>query len=160
MGQQIQRRLEEVLSLIPCPVSGCWFLHGAETAYYYDSNSGSSLDQVAASSACRSGGTCRYISSCQPIDPVVHETDSPGSFRVAPRRPCLRPAGSCRARGALPAGGTKCRGLLLRLLPLPGDGQHGVLAPRLRRDRRSRPPPASSPPRAGEPPVAPLQATR
>jgi hypothetical protein len=33
MSQQIQRRLEEVLWLIPCPVSGCWFLHGAETAY-------------------------------------------------------------------------------------------------------------------------------
>jgi hypothetical protein len=38
MSQKIKRRLEEVLSLIPCPVSGCWGLHGAETAYYYDSN--------------------------------------------------------------------------------------------------------------------------
>ena len=38
MSQMIQRRLEEVLSLIPCPVSGCWFLHGAETAFYYDRN--------------------------------------------------------------------------------------------------------------------------
>jgi hypothetical protein len=24
--------------MIPCPVSGCWFVHGAETAYYYDDN--------------------------------------------------------------------------------------------------------------------------
>jgi hypothetical protein len=38
MSKPIKRRLEEVLSLIPCPVSGCWFLHGTETAYYYDSN--------------------------------------------------------------------------------------------------------------------------
>jgi hypothetical protein len=38
MSQMIQRRLEEVLSLIPCPVSGCWFLHGAETVFYYDRN--------------------------------------------------------------------------------------------------------------------------
>ena len=33
MSQKIERRLEEVFSLIPCPVSGCWFMHGAETAY-------------------------------------------------------------------------------------------------------------------------------
>ena len=38
MKDKIRRRLEEVMSLIPCPVSGCWFIHGAETAYYYDSN--------------------------------------------------------------------------------------------------------------------------
>ena len=38
MSEQIQRRLEEVMSLIPCPVSGCWGLHGAESSYYYDSN--------------------------------------------------------------------------------------------------------------------------
>lgn len=38
MSDQIQRRLEEVLALIPCPVSGCWFIKGAETAYYYDDN--------------------------------------------------------------------------------------------------------------------------
>jgi hypothetical protein len=36
MCQKIQRRLEEVLSLIPWPVSGCWFLHGAETVFYDD----------------------------------------------------------------------------------------------------------------------------
>ena len=36
MSEQIQRRLEEVMEMIPSPVSGCWFVHGAETAYYYD----------------------------------------------------------------------------------------------------------------------------
>jgi hypothetical protein len=36
MSPEIQRRLEEVLSLLPCPVSGCWGLHGAETASYHD----------------------------------------------------------------------------------------------------------------------------
>jgi hypothetical protein len=39
MSNKIQRRLEEVASLLPCPVSGCWFLHGAETAYYHDTDS-------------------------------------------------------------------------------------------------------------------------
>jgi hypothetical protein len=38
MSQQIQRRLAEVMSLLPCPMSGCWGLHGAETCYYYDTN--------------------------------------------------------------------------------------------------------------------------
>ncbi len=38
MSQQIQRRLEEIMALIPCSVSGCWFVHGAETAYYFDNN--------------------------------------------------------------------------------------------------------------------------
>jgi hypothetical protein len=38
MSEQIRRRLEEVMSMIPCPVSACWFVHGAETAYYYDEN--------------------------------------------------------------------------------------------------------------------------
>lgn len=37
MSEQIQRRLEAVMSLLPCPVSGCWGLQGAETSYY-DSN--------------------------------------------------------------------------------------------------------------------------
>ena len=26
------------MSLLPCPVSGCWGLHGAETNFYYDSD--------------------------------------------------------------------------------------------------------------------------
>jgi hypothetical protein len=26
------------MAMIPCPVSGCWSVHGAETAYYYDEN--------------------------------------------------------------------------------------------------------------------------
>jgi hypothetical protein len=39
MSDKIQRRLEEVMSLLPCPVSGCWGLHGAESTYYYDTNS-------------------------------------------------------------------------------------------------------------------------
>ena len=36
MSEQIQRRLEEIMHLIPCPFSGCWFVHGTESAYYYD----------------------------------------------------------------------------------------------------------------------------
>ncbi len=32
--------------MIPCPVSGCWFVHGAETAYYYDENSGCHVLEV------------------------------------------------------------------------------------------------------------------
>jgi len=32
MSDKIQSRLEEVMSLLPCPVSGCWGLHGAETS--------------------------------------------------------------------------------------------------------------------------------
>ena len=39
MSNKIQRRLEEVASLLPCPMSGCWFLHGAESAYYHDTDS-------------------------------------------------------------------------------------------------------------------------
>jgi hypothetical protein len=38
MSNKIQCRLEEVMSLLPCPVSGCWGLHGAETFYYFDTN--------------------------------------------------------------------------------------------------------------------------
>jgi hypothetical protein len=38
MSEQIQRRLDEIMALIPCPVSGCWFVHGAESAYFYDEN--------------------------------------------------------------------------------------------------------------------------
>src|ERR1700722_4241428 len=38
MSEQIRLRLEEIMALIPCPVSGCWFVHGAETSYFYDSN--------------------------------------------------------------------------------------------------------------------------
>ena len=33
---QIKRRLDEVMSLIPCPIAGCWGLHGATTAFYDD----------------------------------------------------------------------------------------------------------------------------
>ena len=38
MSEQIRSRLDEVMALIPCPVSGCWFVHGAESAYFYDEN--------------------------------------------------------------------------------------------------------------------------
>jgi hypothetical protein len=38
MSEQIRRRLDEIMALIPCPVSGCWFVHGAESAYFYDEN--------------------------------------------------------------------------------------------------------------------------
>ena len=37
-GAKIKRRLEAVMDMIPCPVAGCWSLHGAETAYYFDHN--------------------------------------------------------------------------------------------------------------------------
>ena len=30
MSEQIKRRLEEVMAMVPCPVSGCWFVHGAD----------------------------------------------------------------------------------------------------------------------------------
>jgi hypothetical protein len=36
MSGQIQLRLEEVLLLIPCPIAGCWGVHGAKTVYYFD----------------------------------------------------------------------------------------------------------------------------
>ncbi len=36
MSEQIQLRLEEVLLLMPCPVAGCWGMHGAKTTYYFD----------------------------------------------------------------------------------------------------------------------------
>jgi len=39
MSEQIRLRLEEVFLLIPCPISGCWGLHGASTAYYFDEGS-------------------------------------------------------------------------------------------------------------------------
>ena len=35
---KIKRRLEEVMEMIPCPITGCWSLYGAETAYYFDRN--------------------------------------------------------------------------------------------------------------------------
>jgi hypothetical protein len=35
MSNKYQRRLEEVMSLLRCAVSGCWGLNGAETSYYY-----------------------------------------------------------------------------------------------------------------------------
>jgi hypothetical protein len=33
---KIKARLEEVLQLILCPVSGCWSLHGCHFAYFHD----------------------------------------------------------------------------------------------------------------------------
>jgi hypothetical protein len=36
MSEQIRQRLNEMFNLIPCPVTGCWPLHGAEFEYYYD----------------------------------------------------------------------------------------------------------------------------
>ena len=46
MSDKIQRRLEDVASLLPCPVSGCWGLHGAETSYFYDANCESHVLEV------------------------------------------------------------------------------------------------------------------
>jgi hypothetical protein len=36
MSEKIRERLEEVFHLIPCAIVGCWPLHGAQIAYYYD----------------------------------------------------------------------------------------------------------------------------
>jgi hypothetical protein len=33
---RISERLHDVLTLIMCPIAGCWSLHGAETMIYYD----------------------------------------------------------------------------------------------------------------------------
>ena len=33
---RISDRLHDVLTLIMCPIAGCWSLHGAETMIYYD----------------------------------------------------------------------------------------------------------------------------
>ncbi len=46
MSKQIQLRIEELLLLIPCPVAGCWGMHGAKTAYYYDEGSESHVLEV------------------------------------------------------------------------------------------------------------------
>ena len=46
MTEQIQLRLEEVLLMIPCPSAGCWGLHGAKTAYYYDEDSESHVLEI------------------------------------------------------------------------------------------------------------------
>ncbi len=35
-NQEIRHRLEEVMSMIPCPMAGCWGLHGVQTDCYYD----------------------------------------------------------------------------------------------------------------------------
>ena len=34
------------MALISCPVSGCWFVHGAETAYSYDADCESHVLEV------------------------------------------------------------------------------------------------------------------
>jgi len=46
MSAQIRLRLEEVFLLIPCPISGCWGLHGASTAYYFDEDFGCHVLEV------------------------------------------------------------------------------------------------------------------
>ncbi|MBI3675194.1 MAG: hypothetical protein HY243_01075 [Proteobacteria bacterium] len=33
---QVSERLHNVLTMIMCPIAGCWSLHGAETAVYFD----------------------------------------------------------------------------------------------------------------------------
>jgi hypothetical protein len=33
---RISERLHGVLTMIMCPIAGCWSLHGADTAIYYD----------------------------------------------------------------------------------------------------------------------------
>ena len=33
---KIKARLEEILQVIFCPISGCWPLHGCHCEYYYD----------------------------------------------------------------------------------------------------------------------------
>lgn len=39
MNEQIQLRLEEVLLLMPCTIAGCWGLHGAKMAHFFDEKS-------------------------------------------------------------------------------------------------------------------------
>jgi hypothetical protein len=43
---KIKRRLEQLMEMIPCPVAGCWSLHGAETAYFFDRNCGCHVLEV------------------------------------------------------------------------------------------------------------------
>src|SRR5450631_375396 len=35
---RISERLHDVLTMIMCPIAGCWSLHGAESVIYYDGN--------------------------------------------------------------------------------------------------------------------------
>src|SRR5450759_84755 len=46
MSDQIRLRLEEVLLQLPCPVAGCWGMHGAKTSYYYDNGCESHVREV------------------------------------------------------------------------------------------------------------------
>jgi len=46
MSEQIRLRLEEVFLLIPCPISGCWGLHGATTTYSFDEEFGCHVLEV------------------------------------------------------------------------------------------------------------------
>jgi hypothetical protein len=68
MNDKIKRRLEEVMSLLPCPVLGCWGLHGAETSYFYDSNCECHVLEV------------WPVSVVEPVEPVTngHEGTEPG----------------------------------------------------------------------------------
>lgn len=43
---KIQRRLEDVLEMIPCPIAGCWSFYGAQTAYYFDDDRASHVLEV------------------------------------------------------------------------------------------------------------------
>ncbi len=35
---RIRQRLDDVLSSIMCPIAGCWPIHGAESALYFDND--------------------------------------------------------------------------------------------------------------------------
>ena len=43
---KIETRLADVLNSIPCPVAGCWPLHGGHTEYYFDLDAESHVLEV------------------------------------------------------------------------------------------------------------------
>ena len=43
---KISMRLNDVMKSIPCPVAGCWPMHGAHFEYYYDDDAESHILEV------------------------------------------------------------------------------------------------------------------
>jgi hypothetical protein len=43
---KISMRLNDVMNSIPCPVAGCWPMHGAHSEYYYDDDAESHILEV------------------------------------------------------------------------------------------------------------------
>jgi hypothetical protein len=44
--EKISTRLNDVMNLIPCPVAGCWPMHGAHSEYFYDHDAESHVLEV------------------------------------------------------------------------------------------------------------------